>query len=182
LANDFQRSLRFFRPDGARITLVSALLLAGVGLNLLKPWPLALLVDCVLGGQPLPPWLPLTNATRPELILALSLATLFFHVLQGAVSNGPLTLVALLTIPLVVTAIRFFGRKMTERGLQAQQADSAVRMTVHNTTVLNRRRRKIAALEGAAGVVALLGSDIVQNLAAAADKCRAAFAGQCLLG
>ena len=47
--------------------------------------------------------------------------------------NWRLTLVALAIVPLLVAAIRFFGRKMTERGLAAQQADSAVTSHVQQT-------------------------------------------------
>ena len=32
--------------------------MAGIGINLLKPWPLAVLVDSVLGSKPFPAWLP----------------------------------------------------------------------------------------------------------------------------
>ena len=34
------------------------LLMAGIAINLLKPWPLAVLVDSVLGSKPFPAWLP----------------------------------------------------------------------------------------------------------------------------
>jgi len=44
------RALGYFRPDAGRIGLSLGLLLLGIGLNLLKPWPLALLVDSVLGS------------------------------------------------------------------------------------------------------------------------------------
>jgi ATP-binding cassette subfamily B protein/subfamily B ATP-binding cassette protein MsbA len=42
------RALSYFRPDAGRIWVVLVLLLVSVGLNVLKPWPLALLVDNVL--------------------------------------------------------------------------------------------------------------------------------------
>src|SRR4029077_18386401 len=52
------RALGYFRPDAGPITLSLGLLLLGIGLNLLKPWPLALLVDSILGSKPYPGWLP----------------------------------------------------------------------------------------------------------------------------
>jgi len=52
------RALGYFRPDAGRIALALGLLLLGIGLNLLKPWPLALLVDSILGSKPYPGWLP----------------------------------------------------------------------------------------------------------------------------
>ncbi|MEQ2007108.1 MAG: ABC transporter ATP-binding protein [Limisphaerales bacterium] len=39
------RALQFFRPERARIAGVLALMLAGIGANLLKPWPVAAVVD-----------------------------------------------------------------------------------------------------------------------------------------
>ncbi len=39
------RALQFFRPERARIGGVLALMLAGIGANLLKPWPVAIVVD-----------------------------------------------------------------------------------------------------------------------------------------
>ena len=39
------RALQFFRPERARIAGVLALMLAGIGANLLKPWPVAIVVD-----------------------------------------------------------------------------------------------------------------------------------------
>jgi ATP-binding cassette subfamily B protein/subfamily B ATP-binding cassette protein MsbA len=52
------RALGYFRPDAGRIGLAVGFLLVSIGLNLLKPWPLAILVDSVLGSKPYPAWLP----------------------------------------------------------------------------------------------------------------------------
>jgi len=52
------RALSYFRPDAGRIWVVLVLLLVSVGLNVLKPWPLALLVDNVLGKKTYPAWVP----------------------------------------------------------------------------------------------------------------------------
>src|ERR1051325_6038044 len=184
-------------------------MLVNIALNLLKPWPLALIVDSVLGNKPVPAWigrwaggdrkacllvvfsllirgLHLLQASlwawqdfpaigiglrgvrrvRDEVFACLQRLSLKCHhgartgdliyraawdtmsfqnlfqqgvmtaasaacalVLMVAVMlrmNVLLTLVAVATIPLVVGVIRFFGRKMTERGALAQQADSAV--------------------------------------------------------
>lgn len=68
---------------------VFTLMLGGVGLNLLKPWPLALIVDCVLGGKPLPAWFGDWGngaAGKTSLVLVLSLSVLALHLLQGAIS------------------------------------------------------------------------------------------------
>ncbi len=207
---DFLRALRFFRPDRSRIGLVLALMLVSIGASLLKPWPLALMVDCALGNKPPPAWLGTWDAGaagKTGLVLLLSVAILVLHAGQGALSaaqnylaigvglrglqrvrnevfaclqrlslkfhqgaqsgdliyraawdtcsfqtlfqqgvmnatsaavslllmagvmarvNGPLTLVAVATVPLLLAAIKIYGRKMTARGALAQEADSQV--------------------------------------------------------
>lgn len=50
-------TLAFIRPYWQPITLLAALSLAEVALATLAPWPLKLVIDNVLGQQPLPPWL-----------------------------------------------------------------------------------------------------------------------------
>jgi ATP-binding cassette subfamily B protein/subfamily B ATP-binding cassette protein MsbA len=86
LGNEIQRAFRFYRSDRLRIVGVFSLMLVGIGLNLLKPWPLALLVDCVLSGKPWPAWLPLSGWEKPLVIAALAVATLGVHALQGGVN------------------------------------------------------------------------------------------------
>jgi ATP-binding cassette subfamily B protein/subfamily B ATP-binding cassette protein MsbA len=48
--------LPYARPEAPRLLLVSVLMLIGVFLDLLKPWPLKLIVDHVLVQAPLPAW------------------------------------------------------------------------------------------------------------------------------
>lgn len=50
-------AFRFFWPDWPRIVVGLTGLLVVVAAGILKPWPLALLVDCVLGPRPWPTWL-----------------------------------------------------------------------------------------------------------------------------
>jgi len=201
------RALKFFRPERARLVGVFALMLAGIGANLLKPWPMAVLVDSVLGTKALPVALQSWSGEKSALIALLAGATIALHLLQGgfnatqnflAISiglrglrrvrnevfgwlqrlsfrfhqdrssgdlihraawdtysfqtlfqqgmmtstgaalsfslmvvvmaqlNGRLTLVALATVPLLLLVLRTFGRRMTEQGVTAQQADSQV--------------------------------------------------------
>lgn len=182
-------------------------MLAGIGANLLKPWPMAVLVDSVLGTKALPVALQSWSGEKSALIALLAGATIALHLLQGgfnatqnflAISiglrglrrvrnevfgwlqrlsfrfhqdrssgdlihraawdtysfqtlfqqgmmtstgaalsfslmvvvmaqlNGRLTLVALATVPLLLLVLRTFGRRMTEQGVTAQQADSQV--------------------------------------------------------
>jgi len=76
--NALLRALSYFRPDAGRIGVVLVLLLVSVGLNVLKPWPFALLVDNVLGKKPYPSWAPETVKTWNALtqITAIALALL----------------------------------------------------------------------------------------------------------
>jgi ATP-binding cassette subfamily B protein/subfamily B ATP-binding cassette protein MsbA len=65
-------------------------LLLGIGLNLLKPWPLALLVDSILGSKPYPGWLPEEvrdwgQSTQLTAIVAVALA---LHLIHAAACAG----------------------------------------------------------------------------------------------
>ncbi|HOX04720.1 MAG TPA: ABC transporter ATP-binding protein [Candidatus Paceibacterota bacterium] len=51
------RVLRFFGPDMGGLVLAMVLLGLSLAAGLLKPWPLALIVDSLLGSRPLPEWL-----------------------------------------------------------------------------------------------------------------------------
>ncbi|MBI2926363.1 MAG: ABC transporter ATP-binding protein, partial [Verrucomicrobia bacterium] len=203
------RALGFFRADGPLIAGALGLLLLSTAANLLKPWPLALIVDGVLGDKPLPGWLagPAADRSKPLLLGVLAGAVLVVHLGQGALSagqnfltikiglrglarvreqlfhwlqrlslrfyqgtntgdviyraswdtyafqtlfqhglftglgatlalgcmvlvmarlNGPLTFVALGTVPLLLLAMKFFGQTMKARSLAAHQTDSQV--------------------------------------------------------
>src|SRR6266511_2638445 len=77
------RALGYFRPDAGRIALTLGLLLLGIGLNLLKPWPLALLVDSII-GQPggVRAW------GQPAQLTAIIAASLALHVVHAAACAG----------------------------------------------------------------------------------------------
>ena len=81
----FLRALGYFRPDAGRIAVVLALLLVSVGLNVLKPWPFALLVDNVLGKKPYPAWAPeaVKHWSALTQISAIALALLAVNVVQA---------------------------------------------------------------------------------------------------
>jgi len=84
------RALGYFRPDAGRIALTLGLLLLGIGLNLLKPWPLALLVDSILGSKPYPAWLPdeVRAWGQPAQLTAIIAASLALHVVHAAACAG----------------------------------------------------------------------------------------------
>ena len=89
------RALSYFRPETGRISVVLVLLLVSVGLNVLKPWPFALLVDNVLGKKPYPAWAPETVKHWSALtqITAIALALLAVNVVQ-AICSGVQTYVS----------------------------------------------------------------------------------------
>src|SRR4029434_3914428 len=84
------RALGYFRPDAGRVALTLGLLLLSIGLNLLKPWPLALLVDSVLGSKPYPAWLPdgIQYWGHPAQITAIVAASLVLHLVHAASCAG----------------------------------------------------------------------------------------------
>src|SRR4051794_25620143 len=82
------RPLAYFRPDLPRVAVGGVLMLASVAANLLKPWPIALLVDSVLGGIPLPAIVAehVHGASQWSLIMTCSLVLLAIHIGQGVLS------------------------------------------------------------------------------------------------
>ncbi len=87
--NNVVRALKFFKPDSPRIALVLVLGLMSIIGNVIKPWPIALIVDSVLQDKPLPSWFPITvegHASNAWLILILSSALFAIHALQGLLS------------------------------------------------------------------------------------------------
>jgi ATP-binding cassette subfamily B protein len=84
---DLLRALKYFRPDAARVAGVFGLLLASVALNVLKPWPVAVLIDSVLGQKPLPALLHSVGAmTKPRMVVWLSAAIFLLYGAHGAFS------------------------------------------------------------------------------------------------
>lgn len=83
--NPFLRGLKYYKADAGRVALALVLLLLSLGAGLLKPWPLALLVDAVLGGRPLPDWLARYTQgwASSDLILPLALGLFGIHCTQA---------------------------------------------------------------------------------------------------
>jgi len=83
------RALRFFRPDRPRIAVVLLLSLASIAGNVLKPWPVALIVDSVLQGKEFPGWLldwSGGQSSKTWWIVALTVALFAIHATQGLLS------------------------------------------------------------------------------------------------
>lgn len=79
-----RQALTFFRPDTARIGVALFLLAASIGANLLKPWPLAIIIDSVIGNESPPAWLQTLD--KEFLLLLLGILILIIYVGHGAIS------------------------------------------------------------------------------------------------
>jgi ATP-binding cassette, subfamily B, bacterial len=93
------RALSYFKQDWRTIGVLMAFLISSIALNVLKPWPLALMVDSVLGQKPYPSWIPegMAALSRPAqlggligalLLLSLGHATISAVQLYLSISVG----------------------------------------------------------------------------------------------
>src|SRR5580704_14216882 len=86
---EFARALKYFRRDTGRIASILFLMLVSTGLNALKPWPLAVIVDSVLGEKPVAgPLIPGALNQKSLLLGYLALAIFILYVVQAAVSSA----------------------------------------------------------------------------------------------
>jgi ATP-binding cassette subfamily B protein/subfamily B ATP-binding cassette protein MsbA len=85
---DLPRILRYFRPDTGRIVFVFFLMLGSAALNALKPWPLAIIIDSVLGTKPMPRIFPPNAMLDKSWLLAfLAFAIFMLYFTQSAVAS-----------------------------------------------------------------------------------------------
>ena len=86
--NDILRALGYFRQDSPKVAGVFALLFTSCCLGLLQPWPVAFLVDSILGDKLFPIWMRsiTDNASKPALVLMVAGFTLVVTVVQGLLS------------------------------------------------------------------------------------------------
>lgn len=124
------RVIAWFGPDWKQISLASIFLLASIGFNLLKPWPLKLIIDHAIASTPLGPGWEGLDQLRQQLglqgFLILSVGLLFLvHILWGwfsYISNTQLLRVGLEAVVrlrvrlfdhLQRLSMRFYDRKPT---------------------------------------------------------------------
>ena len=98
----FGRLLRYVLRHKARLLLAFALALLGVAVELARPWPIKVVVDYVLTGRPLPPWLAtlsgwLPGAASRSGLLGWSVALATGQVVAGAALNW-LSLMVVVTL------------------------------------------------------------------------------------
>ncbi|HVK58046.1 MAG TPA: ABC transporter ATP-binding protein, partial [Candidatus Kapabacteria bacterium] len=87
---NWSRVLSYFRPELPGIWLALVLMALSIGANLLKPWPVALILDHIVAGRPAPAWLPesFRQASAPVLLGLAALAIFILHSAQGAFAAG----------------------------------------------------------------------------------------------
>ena len=87
---NWSRVWSYFRPEWPGVWLALLLMSLSIGANLLKPWPVALILDRIVGERPAPGWLPvgLRDASAPFLLGLAALAIFFLHSAQGIFAAG----------------------------------------------------------------------------------------------
>jgi len=122
------RALAFFRPDWGRITAALGLLVVNSGLALLKPWPVALLVDYLANGRR---WAPLAPADSMGsryvslLIVGLVLVSLA-HAVIGALQHGVVISTGLRGLARVRRAVFEWLLGISLRRLQGTQSGDLI--------------------------------------------------------
>lgn len=86
----WSRVLLYFRPELPRIAAALALMFLAIGASLLKPWPVALIIDYIVGGKSAPAWLPTRwHAADRAGLLPISVLLIFvLHAAQGVFAAG----------------------------------------------------------------------------------------------
>ena len=74
--------LEYMRPYRARVALLAVLLVSEIGLGALAPWPLAVVIDYVLGGKAFPAW---AQPWIPDAAMNHRFRLLIFIVIAGVV-------------------------------------------------------------------------------------------------
>ena len=84
-------TLSFLRPYRSRVALLAVLLASEIGLGALQPWPLAVVIDYVLGGKAFPrvvqAWIPSAVLSHPfVLLISVVIAGVVLQVVNQLVS------------------------------------------------------------------------------------------------
>jgi ABC-type multidrug transport system fused ATPase/permease subunit len=90
------RLLRYARPHRRGLSLMLLASLLEIGLNLARPWPLAILIDNVIGNHPAPAWLSaLPGASSRHGLLAWVAAAEIVIFLAGTLASAASTFLSL---------------------------------------------------------------------------------------
>ena len=127
----FWRALSFFRTDWPRVLAGLGLLALTTLAGLLKPWPMALIVDSVLGHNPFPEsvgqvigGMPL--AQQLGLLVAAMVALHFGTAIIGAVQNAVVIITGLRGLSRVRRAVFDWLLRLSLRRLQGAQAGDLI--------------------------------------------------------
>ncbi len=85
--SSIRRALQYFRDKPGHLIAIALLMLSNVALNLLKPWPIAIILDSILGERPLPFIVLETPRARLGYLPVLVLTILLLHLAQGAAAS-----------------------------------------------------------------------------------------------
>lgn len=87
---NWSRVLRYFVPELPRVWLALAMMALSIAANLLKPWPVALIIDSIVAGRPIPEWVPemLRTAAIPTLLAVAAAAVFILHSAHGVFAAG----------------------------------------------------------------------------------------------
>lgn len=173
------RAMRFFRPDAPRLAAVFAFLLLGVVANVLKPWPLAVIVDSVLGDQPPPRWLGTHDAHtgRTYLLTVLAGLVLLLHAGQGILSatqNFIAIQIGLRGLRRVRNEVFAWLQKLSVRFYQGSQSGDLIQRAVWDTYAFQTLFQQGVVTAATAGlslllmVAVMLGINVKLTLAALA--------------
>ncbi|HTH48313.1 MAG TPA: ABC transporter ATP-binding protein [Candidatus Limnocylindria bacterium] len=125
------RALSFFRADWPRVLAGLALLALTTLAGLLKPWPMALIVDSVLGHQPLPGPVAqrigdLPGPTQLAVLVGAMLVLHFGSALLGAAQNAVVIVTGLRGLARVRRAVFDWLLRLSLRRLQGSQAGDLI--------------------------------------------------------
>lgn len=92
ISSVWRRALTYYHADWPRFVGICLLMVASIGANLIKPWPVAWIVDGLLGQKALPAWLPGAGqwgegGPWSPVLLTLVIAVLGTHLLHSLLST-----------------------------------------------------------------------------------------------
>lgn len=156
-------AIRFFRPDWPRILLALALLILVVIAGVLKPWPLALIVDCALGQRPWPAglarWLGTDAAGQIPVLCGMLVGLHLVHAILQALLNQMLIHTGLRGLARVRRAVFDWLLGISTRQLQSRPAGDIIYRATWDTYAFQTlfQQGLFTTLSALASVLLMLG-------------------------
>ncbi|MCA9441811.1 MAG: hypothetical protein KC964_13465, partial [Candidatus Omnitrophica bacterium] len=137
--SQFFRLLRYAKPYKKFVTLQFAFMALSVGVGLLKPWPLKVLVDQVLGDQPLVLGGVELQWSADFLLLAACLAYILFHSGESLIQFGSSTVSTITTSRMIRDLRSDLLRSLQSKSMKFHDSrkigDTIHRLTSNTTAV-----------------------------------------------